>query len=187
MQHLVSSFTAPRRRLASALAAALLAGTGMCASAALVTFAGVTDSGPLGGVAFSGGFTYSDPLPGFDGTVDLSGLTFSFAGERYTLATADAGTVPDAFFVAGNFVGVDYQDTGGPDPGTRPHVYLTAGFSAPSQAFLAYDTTGNGVQGFGGYAVSATADPGSSVPEPGGFTLALVGLGCLGALSRRSI
>jgi hypothetical protein len=182
MQHLVPSSLAPRRRLASALAAALLAGSGLCAHAALVTFTGAIDSGPLDGAVFSGSFSYSDPLPGFDGAVGLDTFALSFAGQSYTLATVNPGTVPDAFFAAGRFVGVDYRDTGAADPGTRPHVYLTAGFSDPSEAFLGYDTTGNGVQGFGSYVLAATPN---AVPESGSFALALVGLGCLGALSRR--
>lgn len=168
----------PLPDLRHALAAALLAGAALPAAAADFLFSGSTDSGSLNPATFSGTFSYADPLAGFDGSVTLSAFSLSFAGQAYTLAGADAGTQPVAGFVAGSFVGIDYQDTRATLPGPRPQVLLTAGFTALDQAFFSYDASGAGVEGFGSYTVSA-------VPEPAAAALWLAGLALLGSARRR--
>lgn len=103
----------------------------------------------------------------------LSAFQLSFAGQSYTLATADVFTTPAAVFASGSLIGIDYQDADAANPGLRPWVQLVAGFTELSEAQFAYDTKGNGVEGFGSYAVTA-------VPEPGTVALMLAGLGLLG-------
>ena len=181
---LPSSFGSCGRAFRSALAAVLLAGALPTVHAAALTFSGTTDSGPLAGLGFGGRLVYRDPLPDFDGLVDLGELTLAFAGQTYTLGTADAGSVAGASFVTGRFVGIDYRDSSSAGAGLRPGVYLTAGFVDLGEAFFSYDTTGNGVQGFGSYAVAAVSEP-LPVREPGGPALLLLGLGLLSAVSRR--
>ena len=176
----------PSIRQARRVLAALLLATGAAtAQAASFSFAGLTDSGPLTGLAFSGSFSYEAPAAGFDGSVDLQAFALDFAGQQYGLATADAGTTPVAAFAAGSFIGFDFQDTASLDLDLRPQVQFTAGFFDLGQAFFSYvgrDTAGNTLQGFGSYSVNAVA---SAVPEPAGLALALAGLGALAVLRRR--
>ena len=164
------------------LLAALLACAGLQAHAAAFTFVGTTDSGSLAGTAFSGSFSYADPAAGFDGSVDLSAFSLGFAGQTYTLAGADVGTTPLAWFAAGSFIGIDYQDSSAADPALRPWVSLVAGFSQFSEAALAYSTSSAGVGGFGSYSVSA-------VPEPASWALLFAGMagvgGIMGVAARR--
>ena len=160
------------------LLAALLACAGVQAQAVDFSFAGITDSGSLVGTAFSGSFSYAEPAPGFDGSADLSAFSLSFAGQAYTLAGADLGTTPLAWFAAGSFIGIDYQDSCAADPALRPLVSLVAGFSQFSEAALAYSTSTAGVQGFGSYSVSA-------VPEPASWALLLAGAAGISAVARR--
>jgi hypothetical protein len=170
----------PLSRLKPLLAAALLACAGLSAQAASFTFSGVTDSGSLDGTAFSGSFSYAGPAAGFDGSIDLSAFSLRFAGNSYALGGADAGTTPVAWFSAGSFVGLDYQDSSAADPALRPVVNLVAGFTQFSEAYLAYDTTGGGIEGFGSYTVTAVP-----VPEPASGAMLLAGLGLVGLLVRR--
>ncbi len=163
------------------LAALLLASGAAAAQAASFSFTGFTDSGPLTGQAFSGSFSYDEPLSGFDGSVALQAFALDFAGNAYNLATADASTTPVAAFAAGSFIGIDFQDTATLDLDLRPQVQFTAGFFDLNQAFFSYvgrDALGSPLQGFGSYSVSA-------VPEPAGLALALAGLTTLAALRRR--
>jgi hypothetical protein len=162
----------------SLLTATLLACAGLSAQAASFTFSGVTDSGSLLGTAFSGSFSFTDPTPGLDGGVDLNAFSLNFAGNSYSLASADAGAVPDAFFSAGSLIGVEYQSTSSADASLRPHVQFTAGFTDLNQAFFSYDATGAGVEGYGSYSLSA-------VPEPASCALLLVGLAAIGMVARR--
>lgn len=171
---ITTSFSAGR----AALTAVLLATAALSAQAADYTFAGLTDSGPLNPAPFSGSFSFDDPAPGFDGAIALDALSLLFAGQSYTLASADAGTAPVAWFAAGSLLGIDYQDSGAADPATRPHVQLLAGWIDISEAYFSYDTTGSGVEGFGSLGISA-------VPEPAGWALLLAGLGLVGLLGRR--
>lgn len=159
--------------LRSTLAAALLASAGW-AQAALINYTGQADFGPLAGETFSGSFSYADPAAGFEGPVDLLSFTLEFAGQTYTLATADS--TPVAQFIGGVFVGVDYADT---DSGL-PKVTFTAGFSELSQAFMIYDNGGDMGAGFGTF--ESFTD--GSVPEPASAALLLAGLG-LAAVARR--
>jgi hypothetical protein len=168
-------------RLQPLLVAAWLACAAAQAPAADFSFAGVTDSGSLLGSPFSGSFSYDMPAAGFDGSAVLSAFSLSFAGQAYTLASAEAGSTPLAWFTAGSFVGVDYQSGAAADPTVRPQVSLVAGFTQFSEASLAYSTSGAGVEGFGSYTVTAAAP----VPEPGGWLLMLGGLTAAGTIGRR--
>jgi len=160
------------------LAAALLACAGLSAQAASFTFSGVTDSGSLAGSSFDGSFTFADPTQGFDGGVDLSAFSLSFAGNSYSLASADAGAVPYALFSAGSLIGVEYTSTASADATLRPHVQLVAGFTDLNQAYFSYDATGTGVEGFGSVSLSA-------VPEPASCALLLAGMAVVGVMARR--
>ena len=154
-------------RLRPLLAATSLGLAGLSAQAALVSYTGQVDSGPLAGSTFSGSFAYADPTTGFDGPVLLDSFVLNFDGLSYTLATADMA--PVAWFAAGSFLGVDYMDLDSPGPA----VQLLAGFFDLSEALFSYDVGGAAGQGFGGFTGFA------SVPEPGTIGLALVGLAAL--------
>ena len=161
------------------LAAALLACASLPALATAVTFSGVTDWGSLNGTVFSGSFAYDEPTAGFDGSVDLIAFSLSFAGQNYALAGADAGFTPMAWFSAGSFLGLDYQDSNAAGSAARPVVTMTAGFTQFSEAYLAYDTTGGGTEGYGSYAIDTV------VPEPASLALLLTALGLAGLQTRR--
>ena len=154
-------------------AAALLAAACLTAQAATVAYTGVVDSGPLSGSTFSGSFSYADAGAGFDGSVDLDSFTLAFAGQTYTLASADL--TPVAWFAAGSFLGIDYLDT----DSAPPAVAFLAGFTDLSQALFSYDVPGAG-QGLGGF-TSLTA-----VPEPSSTLLLLAGLGLVAATRSRA-
>ena len=164
--------------LRAALAATLLVGAALSAQATDYTFGGPTDSGPLLPATFSGSFSFADPALGFHGSISLSAFSLQFQGQSYTLANADAGWLPVAWFDSGSFVGIDYQDTRALDPVVRPHVQLVAGFFNLSEAKFSYDIGGMGGQGFGDLNIIA-------VPEPGSAALLLAGLLCAGLWARR--
>ena len=158
------------------VAACLLACASLGAQAATFNFSGVTDSGPNIGVAYSGSFSFADPAPFFNDSVDLDAFSLDFMGETYTLADADF--TPLAWFGFGDFLGVDYFSSG---PG-RPEVALLAGFSDVSEALFSYtvnSATGGPQQGLGSLAFVA-------VPEPASLALALAGLALMGGLGARA-
>ncbi len=167
----MKSFTSSLRPL---LAASALALGCLGAQATTVNFTGMTDSGPLSGSAFSGSFTYAEPVSGFDGAVDLDSFLLDFDGHTFTLADADLPAL--AWFAAGSFLGVDYTDT----DSFSTAVTLVAGFFDLSEAFFSYQPVGAD-QGLG----SITAFTTQVVPEPGSIALLLAGLGAIGATRRR--
>ena len=128
------------------VAACLLTCASLGAQAATVNFYGVTDSGPHLGQTFSGNFSFADPVAP-DAIIDLDAFSLEFMGVAYTLADADFGLTPVAYFTAGEFLGVDYFS----NSSVLPSVALSAGFSSLSEAFFSYRVNGSGgpEMGFG--------------------------------------
>lgn len=157
------------------VAATLLAAT-LPAAAALFSFSGLTDSGPLPDSPFSGQFSFADPAAGFDGPVALDSFTLLAFGQTYTLADADSPAM--ALFVGGTFTGVDFFDQDSLDLDVRPGVSLVAGFFDPLDASFSYEAA-DGL-GFG----SITFEP-APVPEPATLAAVLAGLALLGRGRRR--
>jgi hypothetical protein len=161
-----------------ALATLLAAGP---ATAADSVFAlnGSTDSvGPLPALAFQGQFAYdaSAATGSFTGDIPLSSFTLHFAGQVYSLATADSA--PVAAFADGQFLGIGYVDADASDSATRPHLALVAGFTSfADEAYLGYEVAGLG--GMGSYSISA-------VPEPASLALLLAGCAVIGLRARRA-
>lgn len=172
-----------RLSLPSLLAATLLATASVSSQAALLTFSGTAAFGPLAGSAYSGSFSYSDPGVGFDGSVALDSFTLSFAGQTYTLASADVS--PLAYLAGGQFYGLDYVDADSTDLATRPTVEMQADlfFGDISQQAFVYvvQVAGSDVlsQGFG------TTTFAAAVPEPATLALLLAGLGLAATRRRR--
>lgn len=169
----------PLATFRSLAAAAVLGLAGAAASAATVSFAGVTDSGPLIGAAFSGSFSYADPADAaFRGSIDLDSFSLSFDGLALTLADADLA--PVAWFDAGSFLGVDFDATT-----TSPwQISLRAGFFGVDEAFFSYTDAGTGAQGFGSPVF--TVQPPVGVPEPASLALAAGALGLMAVARRRA-
>ncbi|MBK1686861.1 PEP-CTERM sorting domain-containing protein [Rubrivivax gelatinosus] len=165
---------------ALALAATLFAGLAAPAQAALYRIDGLVDSGSLAGTAFSGSLGFEDPVAGYDGSVELSSFTLDFAGARYTLDGIDADSLPLAWFSAGSLLGVDLMFSGA-GALSQPLLALAAGFTEASQAFLAYDTTGAGTEGFGSVVFTEVTQ---DVPEPASAALVMAALAAA-ALARR--
>jgi hypothetical protein len=153
-------------------------------SAASYTFSGTVDDGPLVGQAFSGSFEFdaSGVTPVFEGDLPLTSFSMLLFGQSYTLASADAGTVPVAAFYEGSLLGLSYVDVDAPDLLLRPAVSLVPGFIGIGDAYLSYVTAPdiNGVSaGFGSYSVAV-------VPEPAAVLLMLAGLAVVGGMARRA-
>lgn len=143
------------------------------AQASDFSFSGTLDSGPLVGESFSGSFGWAGAVP-VDGDWALSSFALTLAGQTYLLADADVPAT--ASFAAGVFVGLSFVDADGAASVVRPQVSFVAGFSGLDQAYLAYESAGQG--GFGSYSVTA-------VPEPAAWALMLLGLGVTTAVARR--
>lgn len=158
------------------LTLAALLSAGAAQADAPFDLAGLTDSGPLPNQPFVGGFAYdaSAVAPGFSGDILLTGFVLTFAGQTYTLASADAA--PTAAFADGVFLGLSYADADSADAALRPNLAFVPGFFSFDEAYFAYESAG-GAGGFGSYGVSA-------VPEPAGGALLLAGLGLVGAMVR---
>ena len=160
-----------------ALAALLSAGHAMAATS-MFALTGSTDSvGPLPDLAFHGQFAHdaSAATAGFTGEIALSSFTLHFAGQVYSLGSADAGSLPVAAYAGGQFLGVAYVDADAIDSSARPHLALVPGFFSLADSQLAYELAGQG--GYGSYSISA-------VPEPASLALLLAGLGVVGAACR---
>ncbi|MBU1190112.1 MAG: VPLPA-CTERM sorting domain-containing protein [Gammaproteobacteria bacterium] len=129
------------------------------------------DSGPRNGALYNGTFSYDDAALSGSGDeyLSLDSFNFSFEGTQLTLAE-DA--FAEAAFYDGALLGISYNATN-----TDFSVSFTPGFFDLSEAYFAYDLTGEGA-GFGSLTVTA-------VPIPAALPLLLTGLGALGFFSRR--
>lgn len=152
-----------RKTLLALAALALTAGAAQ-ASVVNYTFAGIFESGPVLGEAFSGSFSYNDQsVTGIDSElVDLGSLVFTALGHAYT-----ANGASQAAFLNGDFVGIDasYSYAGG-------GLAFVDGVFDLASAYAAYQPTGS-VGSFGSYTVTL-------VPEPAMLALSLAGLGAAG-------
>lgn len=171
LHHAVRGRRSPAALGALALAAVLAAGSAQ-ATEALYTLQGLADSGPLAETPFIGSFAYdaSAAAGDFSGSIALSRFVLDFAGQAYTLASADAA--PTAVFDLGVFLGLDYVDADSADLSVRPDLALVPGFFGfDGEAYLAYEAAG-GIGGYGSYRITA-------VPEAGTAAMLLAGLGLL--------
>ena len=167
--------------LCLAACAALLLAPAL-SSAASFTFSGTVDDGLLTGEAFAGSFEFdaSGVTPTFEGDVPLGAFSMLFAGQTYTLVSADVAAA--AVFYEGSFMGLSYADADAPDLMVRPAVSLVPGSFGIGDAYLSYTQStdpGAGLAGFGSFSVAV-------VPEPAAVLLMLAGLGVVGGMARRA-
>ncbi|MFZ5483854.1 MAG: PEP-CTERM sorting domain-containing protein [Pseudomonadota bacterium] len=139
-------------------------------------FTGYIDSGHYVDETFSGAFTTVDvdSLTGVDDEfLDLASFSFTFLGQNFSLADADAS--PAAHYYDGEFLGLDLLILT-----FDPWFGFVSGFFALDEAYFAYQPS----QGDAGYGTVTYRDVQASVPEPGTLALLMAGLG-LAAWSRR--
>lgn len=159
----------------TALAAAVLGLSAAAASADDFRFSGsitFADDAALIGQTFTGTFSLDLPAADFTGDVALSAFNFSFGGQTYTLATADASSTPSVFFDAGQFSALQYAS-----PANGASLSLYTGFPDAMQGTLDH-TNALGQYTSGSFQVAA-------VPEPETYALMLGGLGLVGWMARR--
>ncbi len=162
------------------IAALTLATASLSAHAeAVYRFTGTIDFGSRIGDTLDGEFSMADVANDFDGSLALLSFSLNVFGQTYLLSDADSPAT--ALFVAGTFAGVEYSASSTSDPALRPIVSLMPGFFDTSLANFAYDTTGNGTEGFATPAFERL----QTVPEPTSAALLLLGLVGAGALRRR--
>lgn len=157
------------RKQVLALAAALALSSAQATTT--YNFSGTIESGQLTGEVFSGQFSYDEQALQADTEwLPLTSLSFSLAGETYTLDDA-AENSTSVSFSEGEVTGLDavYGDE-------TDYVVLSSGFGEP---YLVYSSGSD--SGAGTLTISAV----STVPEPGTWTLSLAGLAALGAIARR--
>jgi hypothetical protein len=159
------------RKTALAFAAALsLAGAAHAGTYALT---GSFDTAPAVNV-LTGSFSFDDTqvaAGGFDGTFDLTALTFSFQGQSYTLALA---TDPYVQFESGTLTGPNALFT---TPGGGS-LALQSFFGSSNFTYVA--ATGTEQLGTLSFSVA-------TVPEPGTWALMLGGLGAAALVRRRKV
>lgn len=160
------------------LAALLVAALPAQAALQFYNFNGTLDSGLSSGQSFSGNFSFDDSalLSSGQEYLDTNSFSISFLGNTYTMAQQAAPT--EVSFLDGSFLGVSYAHEA-----AFPKFSLIASSGTGETwdvPFIAYSQLGtNGIVEGAGSIVYAP------VPEPETYAMLLLGLGLLGAVSRR--
>lgn len=134
---------------------------------------GSFDSGAYINESFSGHFSFDDAALTLIGEewITLSTLSLSVLGQQY--GALHLSVPAEVLFYDGTMLGLSATFNQVP-----PQFTLVAGFSDPSESFLAYTPT-NGFEGAGSIAFTA------AVPEPETYGMLLAGLGMIGYMTRR--